>query len=86
MILSSPKFYNLSGQSFLFGSVDLAVTDSAGVKNVAVFGDGQTAHRLILFGEPVKKMVKFSFIRRLCVAYGKQRQCANNTLNLIRFV
>src|SRR5262245_39424433 len=43
-------------QRFLFGSADLAVTDSAGVKNVAVFDDDQAPHCLILFGKPVKKL------------------------------
>src|SRR4030095_12532846 len=39
------------GQRFLFSSIDLAIADSAGVKNFAVFGDGQATHSLILFGE-----------------------------------
>jgi hypothetical protein len=39
--------------------------DSAGVKNVAVFGDGQARHRLVPFGEPVKKLVEFGFVQRL---------------------
>src|SRR5437667_8313014 len=48
------------GQRFLLGSVDLAVANGAAVNNVAVFGDGQASHRLILFGEPVKKLVERS--------------------------
>ena len=52
-------------QRFLFGSVDLAVADNTGVKNVPGFGNGEAPHRLILFGEAVKKLVEFGFARRL---------------------
>src|SRR5688572_8721807 len=62
-------------QRFLLGSVDLAVTDRASVEDIAVFSDGQAPHRLILFSKPVKKLVEFSFVRDLCVASAKQRQC-----------
>jgi len=53
----------------------LAVADGADVKNVAVLGDGQAPHRLILFGEPVEELVEFGFVQRLRVACGEQRQC-----------
>ena len=45
------------GRRFLFGTVDLAIADGAGVKNLAVTGYGQAPHSLILFCEPVKKLV-----------------------------
>ena len=51
--------------SVFFGFIDLAVADGAGVKNVAVFGDGQAPHRLVLFREPVKKLVELGFVERL---------------------
>src|SRR5436190_7882042 len=61
-------------QRFLFGSVDLAVADGAGVKNRAVLGNDEAPHRLIPFGKPVKKLVEFGFVQRLRVARGEQRQ------------
>ena len=60
-------------KGFFSAAVDLAVADGAGVKNVAVFGDGEAPHRLVLFGEPVKKLVEFGFVQRLGIAT-EQRQ------------
>ena len=60
---------------FFSAAVDLAVADGAGVKNVAVFGDDEAPHRLVLFGEPVKKLVEFGFVQRLGKASDRQRQC-----------
>jgi hypothetical protein len=42
----------------------LALANRAAVKNVAVFDDGQAAHRRVLFGEPVKNLVEFGFVQR----------------------
>jgi hypothetical protein len=67
--------FRLRGQRFLFVPVDLAVAEGAAVRKVAVLGESQASHPLVLFGEPVKKLVEFSFVQRLCVACGKQRQC-----------
>jgi hypothetical protein len=36
---------------------------------------GQASHRLILFGEPVKKPVELGFVQRLGIACGAQHQC-----------
>ena len=47
------------------GSIATQITDSACVKNVAVFGDRQAAHRLILFDEPVKKLGELALSQRL---------------------
>ena len=67
--------FRLRGQRFLFGPVDLAVAEGAVVKDVAVLGEGQAAHPLVLFEEPVKKLVEFGFVKRLRVARGNQHQC-----------
>ena len=66
--------FRLRGQRFLFGPVDLAVAEGAAVKNVAVLGESQAAHPLVLFEEPVKKLVEFSFVQRLRVDRDEQRQ------------
>src|SRR5262249_36555816 len=47
----------------------------AGTHSQAVFGDGEAPHCLGLFGEPVKKLVEFTFVQRLGVACGERRQC-----------
>src|SRR5262249_38379690 len=52
----------------LRGGIDLGIADGAGVNNLAVFGDGEAPHCLVLFGEPVKKLVEFGFVQRLGVA------------------
>ena len=58
------RYLVASDAGFFSALVILAVTDCTTVKNVPIFGYGETAHRLILFGEPVKKLVKFARARR----------------------
>ncbi|MEJ7701135.1 MAG: hypothetical protein WKF71_16030 [Pyrinomonadaceae bacterium] len=74
-VIEPTRYLVAAVKGFFSVPLDLPVADSAAVKNVAVTGYGQAPHRLILFGEPVKKLVEFSFVRRLCVSGGKQRQC-----------
>jgi hypothetical protein len=57
-----------------FDAVDLAVAEGAAVKNVAVLGESEAPHALVLFGDPFKKLVELSFVERLRVACGTQRQ------------
>jgi hypothetical protein len=47
----------------------------AGVNNLVVFGDGQAAHGLFLFGEPVEEQVELGFVRRPGAGCGERRQC-----------
>ena len=48
---------------------------ASGVNNLVVFGDGQAAHGLFLFGEPVEEQVEFGFVQRLGKACGEQEEC-----------
>ena len=67
--------FRLRRQRFPNVPVNLAVAERAAVKNLAVLGESQAAHPLILFEEPVKKLVEFGFVQRLRVACGRQNQC-----------
>ncbi len=82
-----PILYFVSAvRRFLFGPVDLAVAEGAAVKNVAVFGESQAAHPLVLFEEPVKKLVEFRFVQRLRVACGKQRSVRKAANSILVFI
>jgi hypothetical protein len=66
---------NVDKERLLFGPGDLAVAKGACVKNVAVFGEHQAAHPLVLFEDPIEKPVEFRFIQRLRIACSERCQC-----------